>query len=152
MATMQELVDAYNKLSSKKVKTFKNIAQGEERVSELYSKFPPEKSFKAVRIGGQVQEFGTVCTRKEAIENGYVLYWNGRECDNGHVSVRYSKSGHCKKCYQLFRAEEIPQSEISKDNLKEKTNDIKMARIKHKTTGDKTRRNATKKGNLRGDS
>ena len=152
MATMQELVNAYNKLSSKKIKKFKNTAEGEERVSKLYSKFPPEKHFTAIRVGGQVQEFGSVCTRKEAIENGYVLYWNGSECANGHVSVRYSKSGHCKKCYQLFRAEEILQSEISKDRLKEKTDDIEMVRIKQETTGDKTRGDGTKKKDLRGDS
>lgn len=58
-----------------------------------------------------------IVTRAEAILQGLVLYWNGKKCERGHESPRYTKTGHCKKCYQEFRAEEIDQKFISKDPL-----------------------------------
>ena len=61
-----------------------------------------------------VQNTDTI-TRSEAIILGTILYWNGIPCERGHVSPRYTKSGHCKECYRLFRAEEIDQKDISKD-------------------------------------
>ena len=63
------------------------------------------------------QDATETITRTEAILRGYVLYWTGTPCERGHHSPRYTKSGHCKKCYQMFRAEEIDQKDISKDPL-----------------------------------
>lgn len=57
-------------------------------------------------------------SRRKALDKGYKMYWNGVPCEHGHISVRYSFSGRCKKCYQLWRAEEMSYSDISKDPIK----------------------------------
>jgi hypothetical protein len=56
-------------------------------------------------------------SRSEAMKKGYILYWNGVDCDQGHQSVRYAKDGVCKKCYQMHRAGLKLSSEVSKDKL-----------------------------------
>ena len=127
---MKELVAEYNQLLLKHfsddipIKKFRSIQKGTEELKILKKKIkdaqkirPEEKEFIPKRGDKtKIQKTDTM-TRAEAIKGGYTLYWNGIPCDNGHVSPRYAKSGHCKKCYQLFRGEEISQSEISKDRL-----------------------------------
>lgn len=79
---------------------------------------PTQSELNPVRGGtGVIQDVAKPCTRKEALCEGYVLYWNGKPCKNGHVAPRYTKTGHCKRCYQLFRGEEIDQCQICKDPL-----------------------------------
>ena len=79
---------------------------------------PSTKDMTPRRGSQKVQDKDKILTREEAISEGLVLYWNGQNCERGHCSPRYTKSGHCKECYRLFRAEEIQQTEISKDKLK----------------------------------
>jgi hypothetical protein len=75
-------------------------------------------NFKCIRHPNVPIQHEESISRKEALEKGYKMYWNGTPCSNGHISVRYTSSGFCKKCYQLFRDEEITFPEISKDSLK----------------------------------
>lgn len=140
--SMTELVSTYNGLvKTHKIEGFNAIKKfstkklGIERIEKIKNKIPksinkvPENSpFKKVitekmltpvrmRKGATVQSVDELVTRAEAIERKIQLYWNGTPCERDHVSPRYTVSGECKKCYQMFRAEEISQSEISKDPL-----------------------------------
>lgn len=75
-------------------------------------------NFKCIRHPEAPIQTEEICTREKAKEKGYKFYWNGIPCERGHASVRSTFSGHCKKCYQLFRTEEIDFVEISKDPMK----------------------------------
>jgi len=88
-------------------------------------KRPEQKLLRPIRGGIEVQLNTEVISRHEALKRGLVLYWNGIPCDKGHVSPRYAKSGHCKKCYQMFRGEEIDQKQISKDKLPKHEREVK---------------------------
>lgn len=75
------------------------------------------------RVPSKVQPFGSVIERMGALENGYLLYWNGRVCKNGHVSMRYSRDGICKKCYYStvkvkIDREKFPHEEAAQQNKK----------------------------------
>ena len=48
---------------------------------------PPESEF-TPRVPSLVQPYGSVIERMAALEKGFLLYWNGRPCKNGHVSMR----------------------------------------------------------------
>ena len=78
-----------------------------ERIQKMSSKIQkdqngnecPVENEWTPRVPSKVQPFGSVIERMGALENGYLLYWNGRVCKNGHVSMRYSRDGICKKCH-----------------------------------------------------
>lgn len=52
------------------------------------------------RVKSPTQGKDEILTRQEALDGGYILYWNGKGCPNGHYSVRYARDGSCKECYQ----------------------------------------------------
>ena len=137
--SMKEIVDKYNDLCLscpeihlQPVKRFRSKAAGqtaiktvENQVDEYWApKGQPEDIYLepgqlTSRVKGiPVQPDNTICSRVEAIEKGYLLYWNGTPCPNrGHIAPRYMKTGWCKRCYQIFRADEITQPEIDKELL-----------------------------------
>jgi hypothetical protein len=141
MSTMKQLIKKYNKLvnehfkkcpNTKTIKKpFPSIEIGlsriyglEERIKQLNKpKSPaPILTFKDLIPKGKqgpIQNINTIVTRKEAIQNCFVLYWNGNPCEHGHLSVRYTKSGHCKKCYQMFRKGSMQQTNMCCDKLVE---------------------------------
>jgi Recombination endonuclease VII len=50
-----------------------------------------------------------IITRKEAIERGLNYYFTGKECSNGHITRRHTKSYGCWRCRNL-RAKERQKS------------------------------------------
>ncbi len=132
MPTMKELVNEYNSLvenndlgpNFKAVKKFPTISKGEHRlkllkeVIEFKKACPTVKEMTPRGKNKNVQDPSKSMSRTEAIEKSFILYWNGLPCSHGHVSPRYSKSGVCKKCYQMFRSEELSQSDMCKENIK----------------------------------
>jgi 5-methylcytosine-specific restriction endonuclease McrA len=42
-----------------------------------------------------------IISRKEAKERGLTHYFTGKECKNGHVSVRYVLCKHCVECVKI---------------------------------------------------
>lgn len=67
-----------------------------------------------------------VITRKEAIENGYSVYFTGIPCKYGHVAQRYTRNCDCvvcnkNKCYQNFlRNPEKYRQRVKEYNSKNK--------------------------------
>lgn len=47
-----------------------------------------------------IQPSDKVYTLFQARKLGTILYWNGKTCQNNHNSVRYTRDGVCKECYQ----------------------------------------------------
>jgi hypothetical protein len=43
-----------------------------------------------------------IISRKEAIEANLVFYLTGLSCKNGHSSKRYTSSGHCVECRNVY--------------------------------------------------
>lgn len=74
--------------------------QGDE-ITEQLEGFPLKSELTPQRPG-PVQEYGTTISNAKAREAGYILYWNGRKCEHGHISPRYAKDGCCKECYYTF--------------------------------------------------
>lgn len=77
--------------------------------------------FKCVRHPEAPTQTEEKVSRREALDKGYKVYWNGVPCEHGHISVRYTFSGRCRECYKQWRLEEIEYYEISKDPLNKKT-------------------------------
>jgi hypothetical protein len=146
---MKEVVREYNSLVSiyfsndkdhLPVKSFPSMEIALAALNELKAEIfvpPTQSDLTPINKGTNhvnVQPADTLCTRAEAVENGYILYWTGNPCSHGHWSVRYTKSGHCKKCYQLFRAESMQQCDICKDRLTERKKRGRKKREKDNTT------------------
>jgi len=129
--TMKEVVAEYNRLAPANglpEKTrFKSIVIGENAILDLKQPVPESldtslttKDMTSRIRSAPVQDPVYPCTRVDAIRKGYVLYWTGKQCSSGHEAPRYTKTGACRKCYQMFRSEEISQSEIDKDKFARK--------------------------------
>jgi len=141
MKTMRQLVDEYNKLiltyfpERQQIKKFKSVAYGVERLKKLNTEInnlpimPSSEDLTPTRGNKDVIQTTPTLDRTSANKMGIVLYWTGTPCERGHYSPRYTKSGHCKQCYQLFRAEEISQKEISKDPYPKKEKEVENEEI-----------------------
>ena len=82
---------------------------------------PLQTDFRSIRSPDVPQQLETaIVSRRTAIEAGFKMYWNGKPCRYGHVSVRYTYTGKCKRCVQMFRNEELTFQEIDTDYLKRK--------------------------------
>ncbi len=129
MKTKAELLTEYNELSLlfddiSPLEMFDDKMSGISLVKGLKQRIEaaktiPTKDDLTPKRGLMAVQLPLTLTRQEALEEGLVLYWNGSPCSREHVSVRYTQSGWCKKCYQLFRGEEIDQTEICKEKLPE---------------------------------
>lgn len=98
--------------------------QADERDKPIYLE-PGQLTSRVKEI--PVQPDNTICSRIDAIDKGYLLYWNGIPCSRNHHAPRYMKTGWCKRCYQMFRADEITQPEIDKELLpKKKKKEVKI--------------------------
>ena len=89
----------FNKLERIQKMSSKNQKDGQVKVVDNKGNGCPPENEWTPRVPSKVQPFGSVIERMRALENGYLLYWNGRVCKNGHTSMRYSRDGICKKCY-----------------------------------------------------
>lgn len=127
--TMKQIVAEYNSLvnDDESVIKFTAKAIGEKAIAALKVKGPDAidtsitlKDMTSRSRNAPVQDPLYPVTRIEALKQGYILYWNGSQCMSGHEAPRYTKTGVCKKCYQMFRGEEISQSEMDKDKLTKK--------------------------------
>ncbi len=130
MSKMKQLVETYNAMVKdldsekfKPVKKFSTIKSGEQRIAKIKGNIKVEKpkptNFTNIRHkSAPLQDPDIPTTRREALRKGYKMYWTGSACKYGHISVRYTVSGQCKKCYQNFRQDEIDYSEIDNDSLK----------------------------------
>ena len=43
----------------------------------------------------------TILIRADAIATGKTVYFTGKPCRAGHVSQRYTSTGHCLECLRL---------------------------------------------------
>lgn len=129
--TMKQIVTEYNNMAEtfgfKSVKKFSTIAKGLERLRTRQDEFVNKEDLSKGLTKNDltprskevaVQDPKTPVTRREAYESNFTLYWNGAPCSNGHISPRYTKSGRCKKCYQLFRANELKFTDTCVEKLK----------------------------------
>ena len=83
---------------------------------------PLQEHFRPIRSPNAPQQKERTTTRLKAIEAKYKMYWNGKPCKYGHVSVRYSYTGKCKKCIQLWRGDEIDFQDIDTDYMNDRRN------------------------------
>ncbi len=153
MSKSKELVNEFNELvrqwndlvgdvvvkRAKEIKKFSTIAKGKERIAKLKKdikelqlsiEHPHKKEFVSIREKeAPMQNPKIPTTRRLAMEKGYKMYWNGTPCEHGHVSVRYTLTGVCKKCYQLFRKEVLTSKEIDRDSIRKRRNDGKIPTV-----------------------
>jgi hypothetical protein len=47
-----------------------------------------------------------IITRKDAIKEAKSVYYTGKPCKNGHITLRYVTSGTCIECQRLSRLQE----------------------------------------------